>query len=89
MRTNVTDKGRDLLIPTGTKLVEIHNTGTATVYRGWEPQTTASDDATQGVPLGADKAVIYGGHGVPVNGGVLKLVTATGTSSTINYTFKS
>ena len=87
MKTDITEAGFDLAIPAGTKLVEIHNTGTAAVYRGWEPETSASG-ATQGVPLGADKAVIYGGHGVPVQSGVLKLVTAAGTTGTVNYTFK-
>ena len=87
MQITVTDAGRSLSIPVGTKLVEIHNTGSSTVYRGWEPETTAAG-ATQGVPLEADRGVIYGGHGVPVQSGALRLVTASGATTTVNYTFK-
>ncbi len=87
MQITITDTVRSLAIPSGTKLFEIHNTGSSTVYRGWEPETTATG-ATQGVPLEADRGIIYGGHGVPVQSGVLRLVTAAGASTTVNYTFK-
>lgn len=89
MKLTVTEVSTPLQIPVGTKLMEIHNTGTKTIYRGWEAATTSTDDAFQGVPLAADKAIIYGGKGVPMVSGVLHLITAAGETSTLNYSFKA
>ena len=61
MQLTVTDQLTLLEIPLGVSLVEIANTGSATVYRGWERQVQAAPGALQGVPLGAGNQILYPG----------------------------
>jgi hypothetical protein len=89
MKITVTELGVSIPLTEQTTILEVHNTGSSTVYRGWEPATTASDDANQGLPLAADKAIVYGGHGVGLQRGNLYLITASGETTTVNYSLKT
>lgn len=85
MQITATDKQVLLEIPLGATLVEIANTGSNTVYRGWETTVSAAGDS-QGVPLAAGNQIIYGGGQLPISGRTLRFICASGQSTTINYT---
>lgn len=85
MQITINDTQTLLDIPLGVALVEIANTGSATVYRGWETFVEAAG-ANQGVPLATGHQILYGGAQIPLSGQTLRLVCATGESTTLNYT---
>jgi hypothetical protein len=65
----------------------LRNTGSNTIYFGWEDTTVATAGANQGVPLEADEMLAMAGRDIDV-GGKLFLVCASGQTSTLNYTMR-
>jgi hypothetical protein len=63
----------------------VRNTGSDTVYFGWEPCTVAEAGESQGVPLAPDETITFGGPDLNLNG-PLFFICATSGSTTINYT---
>ena len=86
MQITITEKPTPLAIPQGCSLLELENTGAESIFRGWEPTTTGTAGAKQGLTLAAGEQIIYGGQGVPLSMRTLYLACNTGLTSTLNYT---
>lgn len=68
----------------GRKMLILRNTGDATVFLGWETTTSATAGADQGLPLEAGEFLSFGGRDLDLQSD-LKLVCATGETTTVNY----
>ena len=85
MQITITDEVQSLHRP-GAKLLLMQNTGAKTLYYGYESTTVAAAGANQGVPLLAGQQLSANGRDSGLNGN-LRLVCASGESTTVNYTF--
>lgn len=85
---SVTQAGTVIPAQPGRKQLVLRNTGSNTVYFGWEGDVTAAAGATQGVPLKADEVLSFGGRDLDLQG-ELRLITASGETTTVNYTHRS
>lgn len=65
----------------------LRNTGSNTIFYGWEDTTSAAAGANQGVPLEADELLSLAGRDIDV-AGRLFVICATGLTSTLNYTIR-
>jgi len=84
MQITITDSPQTLTAVNRRSKIVLRNTGSSTIYFGWEPTTTATGD-TQGVPLKADEALTLAGRDVDCAQGIV-FVCATDDTSTLNYT---
>ncbi len=82
-KITVTDTAQNLTLPNA-KIIELVNTGAATVYYGFEKTVTAADNANQGIPMepGVNKFL----SGKEICSRAIRLVCATGQSTVIHYT---
>jgi len=82
-KITVTDTAQNLTLPNA-KIVELVNTGEATVYYGFEKNITAADNANQGIPLepGVNKFL----SGKEICSRAIRFVFAPGQSTVIHYT---
>ena len=86
MKITVTDTQTSIpAAGTGRRQLILRNTGSSTVYLGWESTMVATDNANQGVPLLADETISFGGPDLDLRG-ALYLVCASTESTTVNYT---
>lgn len=88
MQITVTDTPTYLPEAIGRKQLILRNTGSNTVYYGWESTVSATAGASQGVPLKADEPLSFAGRDLDLSGR-LYLVCASGQTTTINYTQRS
>jgi len=86
MKITVTDKPTPLELKTGISLLELENVGSNPIYRGWEPETTASAGDFPGVSLAAGEQISYGGTNLPLSARTLYLVCDAGQTAQLNYT---
>lgn len=86
MKITVTQTPIALALETGISLLELENVGSNPIYRGWEPETTASAGDSPGIKLAAGEQISYGGANLPLSARTLYLVCDAGQTSQLNYT---
>ena len=84
MQITITETPQTLTARNRRAKLVLRNTGSNTIYFGWETTTTASS-TTQGVPLKADEILTIAGRDLDCAQGII-LVCAAGQTSTLNYT---
>jgi hypothetical protein len=84
MQITVTETVSQLPADTKRRKMVLQNTGSNTIFWGWESTTTASG-STQGVLLAAGATLSLGGSDMGLANTIF-LVCGTGLTSTLNYT---